>query len=147
MILNSSGQNTVMEEPVSIEKHNLKVRRRNIFDTMNFAQAEDQNSNSEDRVPLVTMPDSTRAWHDNVIPHIPDIADFSLAGKQNGMLNCKDDSSLLESDFGDTDTLSHMERMKISVIRGSVVNPNLTLGEFRLLGCSSEGLVNGILLI
>ncbi|XP_076221122.1 TBC1 domain family member 20 isoform X3 [Nomia melanderi] len=142
VILDSSGQETVMEVPVSIEKHNLKVRRRNVIETMNFAQTEDKNSDSEDRVPLVRMPDSTRAWHDNVIPHIPDIADFSLPGKQNGVLNCKDDSSLLEDDFGDTDTLSHRERMKVSVIRGSVVNPNLTLGELRLLGCSSEGLVN-----
>ncbi|XP_031846938.1 TBC1 domain family member 20 isoform X2 [Nomia melanderi] len=112
VILDSSGQETVMEVPVSIEKHNLKVRRRNVIETMNFAQTEDKNSDSEDRVPLVRMPDSTRAWHDNVIPHIPDIADFSLPGKQNGVLNCKDDSSLLEDDFGDTDTLSHRERMK-----------------------------------
>ncbi|XP_015435343.1 PREDICTED: TBC1 domain family member 20 [Dufourea novaeangliae] len=88
------------------------------------------------------MTDSTRAWYDNVIPRIPDIADISLSGKQNGVLSHIDDRGLLKGDSGDTDTLTNRELMKISVIRGSVINPNLTLGELRLLGCSSEGLVN-----
>lgn len=125
---------------ISIEKHNLKVRRRNLIETVK----ENEFSNSENNVPLVRMSDSTRAWHDNVIPRIPDIADFSSSGKQSGVL---DDSSLLERDFDSTETLTNREQMKINIIRGSIVNPNLTLGELRLLGCSSEGFVNGIVSI
>lgn len=142
---NVSGTSAGMSVPM--EKHNLKVRRRNVIEPVNFSSKEEQNLDSERDVPLVRMSDSTKAWYDNVIPQIPDIADFSLSGKQNGVLNREDDSNLLEHDFGDTETLTSRERMKISVIRGSVTNPNLTLGELKLLGCSSEGFVHGILLM
>ena len=137
---NVSGTSAGMSVPM--EKHNLKVRRRNVIEPVNFSSKEEQNLESERDVPLVRMSDSTKAWYDNVIPQIPDIADFSLSGKQNGVLNREDDSNLLEHDFGDTETLTSRERMKISVIRGSVANPNLTLGELKLLGCSSEGFVH-----
>ncbi|CAK9805556.1 TBC1 domain family member 20 [Anthophora quadrimaculata] len=141
--LDSSIPGTSKEMSVPIEKHNLKARRRNVIKTVNFVSEEDENSDSESGIPLVKMSDSTKAWYDNVIPRIPDIADFSSSGKQNGVLNRNEDgSSTLEHNFGDTETLTNRERMKISVIRGSVVNPNLTLGELKLLGCSSEGLVN-----
>ncbi|XP_076630417.1 TBC1 domain family member 20-like isoform X1 [Colletes latitarsis] len=130
----SSDPVTPTKMAVSIEKHNLKVRRRNVNETVKV----DRDSDSESDVPLVKMSNSTRAWYDNVIPRIPDIADLS----SSGVLNSEDDNSLLEGDFDSTETLMDRERMKISVIRGSVDNPNLTLGELRLLGCSSEGLVN-----
>ncbi|XP_076244708.1 TBC1 domain family member 20 isoform X1 [Calliopsis andreniformis] len=140
--LDSSVSGTSTKMAISLEKHNLKARRRNVIETVNVPSKDNKDSNSECNVPLVRMSDSTRAWYDNVIPRIPDIADVSLSGKQNGVLNHDDDSSLLECDFGDTETLTNRERMKISVIRGTVVNPDLTLGELRLLGCSSDGLVN-----
>lgn len=81
-------------------------------------------------VPLVQLPDSTRAWRGGVAPRMPD----ATAGKQRN-------GALAHEDGGP----SSRERMKLSVIRGSVVNPDLTLGELRLLGCSSEGFVNGTL--
>ncbi|KOC68057.1 TBC1 domain family member 20 [Habropoda laboriosa] len=117
--LDSSVPETFEEMSVPIEKHNLKVRRRNVSETVNFVSEEDKISDSESAIPIVRMSDSTKAWYDNDIPRIPDIADFSSS-----------------------ETLTNKERMKISVIRGSVVNPNLTLGELKLLGCSSEGLVH-----
>ncbi|XP_043516640.1 TBC1 domain family member 20 isoform X1 [Frieseomelitta varia] len=140
--LDSNIPETYTEMSVPIEKDNLKVRRRNVIETINFASKEENISDSESNVPLVKMSDSTKAWYNNIIPEIPDIAEFSLSGKQNGALNHKDDNSSLERNFGDTEPLTNRERMKISVIRGSVVNPNFTLGELKLLGCSSEGLVN-----
>ncbi|XP_054005693.1 TBC1 domain family member 20 isoform X1 [Hylaeus anthracinus] len=136
--VDTSAAGTPTKMAVSIEKHNLKVKRRNVNETVN----DDKDSDFESNVPLLRTSDSSRAWHDNNIPRIPDIADFSSSGKQNGVLNSDNDSSLLEGDFGSTETLTSRERMKISVIRGSIVKPNLTLGELRLLGCSSEGLVN-----
>ncbi|XP_076750905.1 TBC1 domain family member 20 [Xylocopa sonorina] len=113
---------------VPIEKHNLKVRRRNV------TEETVKSSDSKSEIPLVRMSDSTKAWYDNVIPRIPDIAEFSLSEKQNGTFDHPDDEN--------SSSLSNRERIKISVIRGSVANPNLSLGELKLLGCSSEGLVN-----
>ncbi|XP_076475935.1 TBC1 domain family member 20 isoform X3 [Bombus vancouverensis nearcticus] len=139
--LDSNVPETITEMSDPIEKPNLKVRRRNVIETVNFVSKEETSDTKSD-VPLVRMSDSTKAWCDNIMPQIPDIADFSLSGKQNGALNHEDDNSLLEHNFGDTEPLTNRERMKISVIRGSVANPNLTLGELKLLGCSSEGLVN-----
>lgn len=142
--LDSNIPEIYTEMSIPIEKDNLKVRRRNVIETINFVSKEENTSVSESNVPLIRMSDSTKAWYNDIIPEIPDIAEFSLSGKQNGALNHKDDNSSLERNFGDTEPLTNRERMKISVIRGSVVNPNLTLGELKLLGCSSEGLVNGI---
>ncbi|XP_068974242.1 TBC1 domain family member 20 isoform X3 [Bombus flavifrons] len=139
--LDSNVPETITEMSDPIEKPNLKVRRRNVIETVNFVSKEETSDTKSD-VPLVRMSDSTKAWCDNIMPQISDIADFSLSGKQNGALNHEDDNSLLEHNFGDTEPLTNRERMKISVIRGSVANPNLTLGELKLLGCSSEGLVN-----
>lgn len=131
---------TSTETSVPMEKHNLKIRRRNVI----VESKEAKTSNSKNGIHLAKLSDSTRAWYDNVIPRIPEIADISPSGKQNGVLNHEDDSSSVEQNFPDTETLTNRERMKISVIRASIVNPNLTLGELKLLGCSSEGLVNGI---
>lgn len=139
---NSSDRESSTKMSVLTEEHNLKVRRRNVIERVNLDQTVDKIADSERCVPLVRMSDSTRAWYDNVIPRIPDFADFSSSGKQNGVFSCKDDSGLSEGDFGDIDPLTDRERIKIKVIRGSIVNPDLTLGELRLLGCSSEGLVN-----
>ncbi|XP_078048855.1 TBC1 domain family member 20 [Augochlora pura] len=140
VFLDSGERETYKEVAVSNEEHNLNVRRRNIIETVNFDQTKNKSVTGGSNVPLVKMPDSTRAWRDNVVPRIPDIADFSLSGKQNGVLNCKDDSSLLEDDFGDIDPQTNLERMKINDIRKSIANPDMTLGELRSLGC--EGLVN-----
>ncbi|XP_017764667.1 PREDICTED: TBC1 domain family member 20 isoform X2 [Eufriesea mexicana] len=117
--LDSSVPETFTEMSISTEKHNLKVRRRNVTETANFISKEEEALDSKSDIPLVKMSDSTKAWYNNVIPRIPDIVDFSLS-----------------------ETLTNRERMKISVIRESVNNPNLTFGELKLLGCSSEGLVN-----
>lgn len=127
---------------VPVDRNNLKVRRRNVAETTNLPTKDDKNSDFKDRVPLVQLSDSTRAWYDDVIPRIPNTADFGSPGKQNGVLNYEGDSNVSDDRVGGTEMHSNRERMKISVIRGSIVNPDLTLGELRLLGCSSEGLVN-----
>lgn len=145
--LDSSVPETFTEMSIPIENHNLKLRRRNVIETINLVSKEEETSDSKNNIPLVRMSDSTKAWYDDIIPRIPDIANFSSSGKQNGVLNHEDDNSSLEYNFDDTDILTNTERIKISVIRGSIVNPNLTLGELKLLGCSSEGLVHGISLI
>ncbi|KYN01491.1 PREDICTED: TBC1 domain family member 20 [Cyphomyrmex costatus] len=126
----------------SIENHNHnKVRRRNVPESVSSASLSTKTDgwvtiDSHDRVPLVNLSDSTKAWHDSVTPQIPDLADVAAAGKQrNGVLTCEDD-------HGVTDILTSRDKMKMSVIRGSIANPDLTLGELRLLGCSSEGFVN-----
>ncbi|PBC33455.1 TBC1 domain family member 20 isoform X1 [Apis cerana] len=140
--LDSSVPETFTEMSIPIENHNLKLRRRNVIETINLVSNEEETSDSKNNIPLVRMSDSTKAWYDDIIPRIPDIANFSSSGKQNGVLNHEDDNSSLEYNFDDTDILTNTERIKISVIRGSIVNPNLTLGELKLLGCSSEGLVH-----
>ncbi|XP_003708027.1 TBC1 domain family member 20 isoform X2 [Megachile rotundata] len=117
--LDSNISRKAMEMSVPTEEHNLKVRRRNVTEAVNLLSEEDKTSNFEHNVPLVRISDSTKAWYDNIIPQIPDIADCNLS-----------------------ETLTNRDRMKISVIRGSVANPNLTLGELKLLGCSSEGFVH-----
>lgn len=129
--------------PTENHNHN-KIRRRNVPEstakTDGSAMTIDM---GRDRVPLVILPDSTRAWYGGVAPRIPDVADMAAAGKQrNGVLTSRED------DHGGATTdgaFTSRERMKMSVIRGSVANLNLTLGELRLLGCSSEGFVNGTL--
>ncbi|EZA48687.1 hypothetical protein DMN91_001845 [Ooceraea biroi] len=133
----------------STENHNHnKVRRRNVSESVSPAIREDDSPSIDPcdrRVPLVILPDSTKAWHDDVTPRIPDIPVATVvSGKQrNGVLIREDDrESANGNDPGSTEPLSNRERMKISVIRGSIANPDLTLGELRLLGCSSEGFVN-----
>jgi len=64
--------------------------------------------------------------------------------QQNGMLINEDDRESPNEPVT-MELFTKRERMKIGVIRGSVINPDLTLGELRLLGCSSEGFVNGTL--
>jgi len=124
------------------ENHNHnKVRRRNVPESASLAAKTDgwAITDAHDHVPLVILPDSTRAWHGGVAPQIPDLADVAAASKQrNGVLTHEDDRDA-------TDALTSREKMKMSVIRGSIANPDLTLGELRLLGCSSEGFVNGTL--
>lgn len=120
--------------PTENHNHN-KVRRRNVPESA--AKADDTGL---DRVPLITLPDSTKAWHGGVVPRIPDLADVAAAGKQrNGVLTSRED----DHDSATTEAFTSREKMKMSVIRGSIINPDLTLGELRLLGCSSEGFVNG----
>ncbi|KAG7201540.1 hypothetical protein KM043_004291 [Ampulex compressa] len=127
----------------SDDRHNLKHRRRNVIGTTNFQSKEEKDLDScNNTVPLAIMSDSTRAWHDGVIPRIPDILDSVSSGKQNGVLSREDDSNFDDSDTGDSDDLTKREYAKISLIRGRVINPDFTLGGLRLLGCSSEGLVN-----
>lgn len=121
-----------------IENHNRnKIRRRNVA-----SESAIKEDNLWDRVPLVILPDSTKAWYDGIAPRIPDAA---TSGKQqNGVVLTHEDDR--ESDDNtSTDPLINRERMKMSVIRGTIANPDLTLGELKLLGCSSEGFVNGTL--
>lgn len=140
--LDSSVSGAPTKMAITPEKHNLKVRRRNVVDTVNFTPKQDKGPDSESDVPLLRMSDSATAWHDEIIPRIPDLARWSA--KEKGALIRDDNSSLLEDDSGGGETLTNREQIKISIIRGCIVNPDLTLGELRLLGCSSEGLVNGI---
>ncbi|GAB1864422.1 TBC1 domain family member 20 [Camponotus japonicus] len=121
-----------------IEKHNRnKIRRRNVANESAIKE-----DNLCDRVPLVILPDSTKAWYDGAAPRIPDVIDAATSGKQqNGVVLTHEDDR--ESDDNtSTDLLTNRERMKMNVIRGTIANPDLTLGELRLLGCSSEGFVN-----
>jgi len=136
---------SLTEASTSTENHNHnKIRKRNVpesVSSVNLSTKTDSWTTTDlhDRVPLVILSDSTKAWHDGVTPQISDLTDVATTGKQwNGVLTHEDD-------HGVTDILTSRERMKISVIRGSIANPDLTLGELRLLGCSSEGFVNGTL--
>ncbi|XP_011874846.1 PREDICTED: TBC1 domain family member 20 [Vollenhovia emeryi] len=123
--------------PTENHNHN-RVRRRNVPEQSASLGADA----TSDRVPLVALPDLTKAWYDGVAPRIPDHVGADVdaaAGKRqrNGVLAREDDRG------GATDApASAREKMKLSVIRGSIANPDLTLGELRLLGCSSEGFVN-----
>lgn len=130
--------------PTEYHNHN-KIRRRNVPESASLATKTDDSVTTRDRVPLVILADSAKAWHDGATPRIPDLADVALAAgkQQNGVLTREDEHG---SDYGaTTDALTSRERMKMSVIRGSIANPDFTLGELRLLGCSSEGFVNGTL--
>ncbi|XP_050448544.1 TBC1 domain family member 20 isoform X1 [Cataglyphis hispanica] len=124
-----------------IENHNSnKIRRRNVpVELANYGIKED---NLYDRVPLVILPDSTKAWYNGTAPRIPDVTDAATSGKQqNGVVLSHEDDHESNGNAS-MDPLINRERTKISVIRGSIANPDLTLGELRLLGCSSEGFVN-----
>lgn len=125
------------------ENHNHnKIRRRNVPESAKGDNVID----SCDRVPLVILPDSTKAWYNSVAPQIPnDIVVATSNKQQNGVLTHEDDLRDSNDDSGATDVITSREKMKISVIRGSIAKPDLTLGELRLLGCSSEGFVNGTL--
>lgn len=122
----------------AIDQNNLHiVRRRNVVEDL--IANEKQNSIPSNRIPLVVMPNSIRAWID-CIPNIPDITHL-ISHKSNRTLTSNIDAS------SNNEVLSNRERMKISVIKGSIVKPDLTLGEFKLLGCSSEGFVHGTFFI
>ncbi|KAL2712610.1 TBC1 domain family member 20 [Vespula squamosa] len=124
----------------AMERHNQKVRRRNVIDTVNLSQDHKNDSNIAERIPLVLLSDSTEAWYDGIIPRIPDIADLTPSGKQNGVLGQDSDSFMDNSRVG-VEELTNQERIKISVIRGTVTKPDLSLGDFKLLGSSNEGFV------
>lgn len=136
--------------PTTAENHNRnKIHRRNVTVTESTSfTVDDKDSATEgscDRVPLVILPDTMRAWHDgDAPPRIPD-ADITASKKQNGVLSLDDETDAKSNDVIGTsaDSLVSREKTKIGVIRGSVANPDLTLRELRLLGCSSEGFVNG----
>ncbi|XP_063993796.1 TBC1 domain family member 20 isoform X2 [Diachasmimorpha longicaudata] len=68
------------------------------------------------RVPLVSLPDSVPAWHED-IPSVPGVSQTESPEK-----------------------LSHLEKLKIRVISGKI-KQNLSYGELKLLGCSSLGFV------
>ncbi|XP_014480936.1 PREDICTED: TBC1 domain family member 20 [Dinoponera quadriceps] len=128
----------------TLENHNHnssgRIRRRIVTEesaeTANLpAKEENGVIESRDNVPLVILSDSTKAWFDDDVPRIS----ADVVGKQN-RVSSRDDSD--SSDAAETDDpLTSREKTKISVIRGSIANPNLTLGELRRLGCSSEGFV------
>lgn len=131
--------------PMENYNHN-KIRRRNVPESMGLESKIDDLAAidvTSDRVPVVILPDSTKAWYDGTAPRISDFADVAADKQRNGVLTYEEDRG---NDYSTTDILTSRERMKMSVIRGSIVNPDLTLGELRLLGCSSEGFVNGTLL-
>lgn len=133
--------------------HNTRIRRRIVTAdeesaaAVNLVTKDNGVIESRDSVPLVTLSDSTKAWYDDDAPRIPDIADVVASGKQNKVLirdgNDHDsdgiDGTVTEVD----DPLMSREKTKISVIRGSIANPNLTSGELKRLSCSSEGFVTG----
>ncbi|KAK2587099.1 hypothetical protein KPH14_002865 [Odynerus spinipes] len=125
----------------AIEKHNLnKARRRNVIDAVNLPQDGEKDLNFvPELVPLVSPSDSTEAWYDD-IPRIPDVADMTLLGKQNGVLG-QDSDTFMDNLCDSVEELTNRDRMKISVIRGTIAKPDLSLGDFKLLGCSSEGFV------
>ncbi|XP_047350218.1 TBC1 domain family member 20 [Vespa velutina] len=125
----------------AIERHNQKVRRRNVTDTVNLSQDHKNDLNfTAERIPLVLLPDSTEAWYDGIIPRIPDTADLTSSGKQNGVLG-QDSDTFMDNSCVGVEELTNLERMKISVIRGTITKPDLSLGDFRLLGSSNEGFV------
>lgn len=99
--------------------------------------------NSNDRIPLVALSDSCPAWIDGV-PWIPHVSEFQSSGKINGNQHFGD--FILLDNCGNIESLDHLEKLKINVIRGSVIKDDLTYGDFKLLGCSSLGLVTGKLI-
>ncbi|XP_032683252.1 TBC1 domain family member 20 [Odontomachus brunneus] len=134
--------------------HNNKIRKRIVTaesgekfaaTDINFVSKDNGVIESRDSVALVTLSDSTKAWYDDDAPRIPDIADVVVSDKQNKVsIRDGNDHDSDDSDGTVTETdglLMSREKTKISVIRGSIANPNLTLGELRRLGCSSEGFV------
>lgn len=129
---------------ISSDAHNLTIRRRNVIESVNTT-ANNNMIDSYDRVPLITLRESTKAWSDGIIPRIPDFTDMTSSVRQNGTLIRQDDHDSNTNDLRIMDPIKNRIKMKISVIRGSIVNPDFTLGELRLLGCSSEGFVNGTL--
>lgn len=127
----------------AIERHNQKVRRRNVIDTVNLSQDHKNDSNFvAERIPLVLLSDSTEAWYDGIIPRIPDIADLTPSGKQNGVLG-QDSDSFVDNSCVGVEGSMNQERMKISVIRDTITKLDLSLGDFKLLGSSNEGFVTG----
>lgn len=124
-----------------IENHNRnKIRRRNVA-----SESAIKEDNLCDRVPLVILPDSTKAWYDGIAPRIPDVTDAATSGKQRNGVVLAHEEDRESDDNTSTDPLVNRERIKMNDIRGTIANPDLTLGELRLLGCSSEGFVNGTL--
>lgn len=143
---NEEAQSTTDASTPTENRNHNKVRRRNVPNEL-ASFADDSFSfkgdNSCDRVPLVILPDSAKAWYDGVAPRIPDVIDVATSSKQlNGVVLTHEDENCESSGNTSTDSLSSRERMKMNVIRGSITNPDFTLGELRLLGISSEGFVN-----
>lgn len=133
--------------------HNSKIRRRIVTAdeesaaTVNLLTKDNGVIESRDSTQLVTLPDSTKAWYDDDTPRIPDTTDVVMSGKQNKVLTRDGNDHDSDSDNGAVvkmdDSLKSREKTKISVIRSSLANSNLTLGELRQLGCSNEGFVTG----
>ncbi|KMQ88863.1 tbc1 domain family member 20-like protein [Lasius niger] len=122
-----------------IENRNRnKIRRRNLP-----SESARKGDNLFDRVPLVILPDSAKVWYDGAPERIPDVIDAATSSKQqNGVVLTHEDENCESNGNASMEPLNNRERMKMGVIRGSIANPELTLGELRLLGCSSEGFVN-----
>ncbi|KAI4504246.1 hypothetical protein M0802_000717 [Mischocyttarus mexicanus] len=122
------------------EKHNLKLRRRNVTDTVNLSKDHDKDLNSaSEHIPLVLLSDSTEAWYDG-IPRLPDLTDLTTSGKQNGVLG-QDSDSIMDNSCDSVEGFTSLERMKISVIRGTITKPDLSLGDFKLLGSNNGGFI------
>ncbi|XP_011151226.1 TBC1 domain family member 20 [Harpegnathos saltator] len=133
--------------------NNSRIRKRFVTvdeesaATANLVTKEDNGAlESRDSIPLMTLSDSTKAWYDDDLPRISDIADVVVSSKQNKVLTRDGNDHDSNGSNGTVtemvdDPLTSREKTKISVIRGSVANPNLTLGELKRLGCSSEGFV------
>ncbi|XP_012540167.1 TBC1 domain family member 20 [Monomorium pharaonis] len=128
--------------PTENHNHN-RIRRRNVLEsaTKTDGSAATTSDTERDHVPLVILPDRTKAWRDGVAPRIPDLVADVADKQRNGVLTSHDEHHGGTA-IADGGILTSRERMKMSVIRSSIANPDFTLGELRLLGCSSEGFVN-----
>ncbi|XP_046469803.1 TBC1 domain family member 20 isoform X1 [Neodiprion pinetum] len=126
------------------------LRKRNIGLGLSEAskRTEKGESTPESDARLNSFPsDATKIWGDGEIsPRIPGIEVLESPGKSNGVKSpapALDPSNTLPSDQSDNlESLTARERMKINIVRGCLSKPDLTFGELRLLGCSSEGFVN-----
>lgn len=101
---------------------------------------QDQVLNDYSRVPLISLADSEPAWKDDIVPWIPRISDVQSSGNQNK--NKRYEELILSDNFGDLETLSRLDKLKINVIRERVT-AKLSYGDLKLLGCSSLGFVTG----
>ncbi|XP_048508242.1 TBC1 domain family member 20 isoform X2 [Athalia rosae] len=98
-------------------KGTLSIRKKNCNWESNETTENREHCDSKNHSPTL---DANKVWSDiNSVPRIPHIENL--------------DSS---------DSLIGRERMKIKVIQGCISKPELTFGELKLLGCSSEGFVN-----
>ena len=124
----------------TVDKHNLKVRKRNV----NSEEILDSVTNLEEEK------EEVENWGNGEIPRVPVIqgSETQVRGVNGPVMKCdgednnKGDQMLCGDDFGDWETLVDCERTKMFTIRKSL-GCDLTMAELKKLGCSSLGLVNG----